>query len=55
MNVEREVIEAVVRLLNKALGADENPFGIDHNEATDVVSHLELLLFVAQFVEDEDD
>ena len=44
MEVEREVIEAAVRLLNKALGAEGDTFGVDYNEATDVVSHLECLL-----------
>ena len=44
MNIDREVIESVVMLLNLALGAEENPFGVFHNEATDMVGTLELLL-----------
>lgn len=44
MNVERKIIESVVVLLNKALAAEGDVFGVDHNEATDVVGHLELLL-----------
>lgn len=44
MDVERDIIEAVVRLLNKALGAEGDVFGVDHNEAMDVVGHLEIRL-----------
>lgn len=42
--VERDIVEAAARLLSKALSAEGDVFGVDHNEATDVVGHLELLL-----------
>lgn len=47
MNIDREIVEAVVRLLNTALNAEGDVFGVDHNEATDVVGTLELLLLAA--------
>ena len=44
MNIDRETVEAVVRLLNKAMTAECDVFGVDHNEVTDVVGSLEILL-----------
>ena len=44
MRIKREIIESIIDLLNTALNAECDAFGISHNEAIDILNILELLI-----------
>jgi len=46
INISRELIEDAVKVIEEAFSADENPFGILHNLATDTLSRLETVLLL---------